>query len=292
MKSKDREVPLASAAPPPFDTNSNQSRRRKSSSAVLRLPSRARPGLAADVARLQRRHRDLQRRFKQLPPGNPHVRKSKLRAAVARIAQNEYAPPPAQRRRIPEPLPTSANRRLLASRSAPRGKANLIPPPPPSSISQNNRGYSTKIQIFVPSKNSDEKAKPAAEASLGAWATPGEEEVIFKQAASAHRMRRLRAWSQTHQQQEGEGAEEKVVDSPAVAVAVSKDREKIKKEQAAWSILADLQMETLDKQRQSSKAGGSTSGKLAGERKMTPAAAHRRRTEQQQKSTKSDIPAR
>jgi len=264
-RSKDREVPQPTENDSYAEKNLNIELYNNATSAYIasKLPNRPHPGLAAEISRLRRQHRELQRRFKQLPPGRPYVRRTKLIAALAKMTEGSR--PAAQPgKNLGRPL-TSIDPSRLAARSAQRSKATKIP---------SYRGGASFDMNSV-----QKSASLEAETSLDTWHAKGavpaankEKPAVapFKQAASQHRMRRLREWSLTHVQDAPGLLEEGGGEQDLEAASTKNQRKENASKSAttttssssndprgasssmkdkAWSIMAGLSLETLDKKR-------------------------------------------
>jgi hypothetical protein len=264
-RSKDREIPQANENDSYAEGNVNN---KNVAYIAIALLNRPRPGLAAEISRLCLQHRDLQRRFKQLPPGKPHIRRAKVIDALKKMGSRSAVQPG---RNLGRPL-TSIDPSWLAARSAQRIKATKIP------------SYRNGSLVFV--THVQKSASLEAETSLDAWHTKkaalstaapsrlppveiDDEKGVaapFKQASSAHRMRRLREWSLTHGAVEGGGRGEQdfaetalaeiqqqgttnEVTTPIKDTNSSSTRGAASLKDKAWSIMAGLSLETADKKR-------------------------------------------
>ena len=276
-RSKDREVPqtIANDSYGDATTNINPENNAANAYAALTLLQRPRPGLAAEISRLRRQHRELQRRFEKLPPGRPHIRRAKLLAALGKMtASSRSVALPG--RNLGRPL-TSIDPASLAARGAQRIRATKIP------------SYNASLNAKAVQKS----ASLEAETSLGDWHAKGaatsppfgttDKAAVapFKQAASAHRMRRLREWSLTHGQDQISGPVEGDAEQDFAEAALAKIQHEEKKSTTtttglnnnnkAWSIMAGLSLETIDKNRGASAVEATTT--LAGVSNTTAAAA-------------------
>jgi hypothetical protein len=265
-RSKDREVPQSNENDSYGEANLSNDMDNIAANAfiALKLLHRPRPGLAAEISRLRRQHREFQRRFKQLPPCRPHVRRAKLLAVLDKMTDTtRSAAQPG--RNFGRPL-TSIDPSWLAARSTQKTKASKIP--------------SYRGPLSTNTKTLKKSASLEAETSLDKWHNkgvasgpsvplPSEMSVAsIKQAASAHRMRRLREWSLTHGQDattaaaEGEG-EQDFVEAALVKIqqngstttitptanTAAGPRGAAALKDKAWSIMAGLSLENLDKKR-------------------------------------------
>ena len=238
-RSKSREIP-----PDKIDAQKNgRISNSEESHAASLLPRRPRPTLSAQVDHLQCQHRELQRRFQKLPNGISPLRKDKLRADVKRIASNAHSPTKSD---IASQNPRIQSR-VLASRSTSRATS---------------RSLSSKRKTSPAKRPPPRRTSFVGEADLGAWSqlsARGEDSTsvsTLRQAANAHRNRRLRAWSQTHQNDgtnsatSPEQVESLSKSSPgASAVSVVADSSSVTGRDKAWAIMATLHLESLDKKR-------------------------------------------
>lgn len=202
------------------------------------LPRRPRPTLTAQVDHLQCQHRELQRRFRQLQNGKSSLRKDKLSADVKRIASGARS---SGKSGLASHNPRSQSR-MLASRSTSRATTSSASSTSPKRKTSPGKQSAPRRSSFV------------ADVDSGSWASAGlpeEGAANLRQAANANRNRRLRAWSQTHQQDGGtrehSDAQSKV-DTTLTMVADSSTGSGPLQDKA-WAIMATLHLESLDKKR-------------------------------------------
>jgi hypothetical protein len=266
-RSKDRELPQEAEKDSYAEGNVNNKLENNAASAymALTLLNRPHPGLAADISRLRRQHRELQRRFKQLPPGRPHIRQTKVIAALTKMTEgSRSAAQPG--RNLGRPL-TSIDPSWLAARSAHRIKTTKIPSYRDSSANGVQKSASLEAETSLDTWHHHTRkaalptaaaAMPPSEKNENAAAAP------FKKAASAHRMRRLREWSLTHGQDvagaEGGGEQDFVeaalakiqqgtINTNSAAASNEAKGTSSTLKDKAWSIMAGLSLETSDKKR-------------------------------------------
>jgi len=293
-RSKDREVPQATENDSYAEKNVNIKVDRNAASAYIasKLLNRP-PSLAPEISRLRRQHRELQRRFKQLPPGRPYVQRTKLITALTKMTEGSRRSAAQPGKNLGRPL-TSIDPSWLAARSAQRIRSTKIP---------SYRG-SAPLNTRSVQKSASFEAETSRTIGHAHGETPAankEEPPVapFKQAASQHRMRRLRQWSLTHGQDADavptEGGGRQDVEAALTEIPQTNTSEAVTSlngpieassslKDKAWSIMAGLSLETLDKKRgvaalESSTAGVDSSAAIEARGPLMTDNSDRRKTE-------------
>jgi hypothetical protein len=245
--------------------------------------SRARHQLAAQVGALRDQHAALQLRLQQLVLPRRGLRQESLRRTLASLAL-----------KLPDDEPRSPKRPPWRRSDSPREERGLRPPASPTRAgtarpSQSSNALWAENSIVVKTdaltklaERSKQRQAVFAPAGAPGHARPGQlapsrppwnvvdgtEPGTLREAASAHRIRRLKAWSIQHQSPAAPAAapaEAAALDSSlGAAVAASPRRgprpawnpafnettgevanRAALKQQAAWGVLADMQLEDL-----------------------------------------------
>jgi hypothetical protein len=241
--SKDKEVPQ-----PPLPTKQAVKSAKEALSANLpALLKRPRPQLLADINSLRRQHQLLVAQFKALPLRRLHVRRAKLRTAMKKLSTPRAQSTSVKREAPGAPLSVVRKqstlpvlRRPLTSRTMARGALQPLKVP--------KQMHSINAQG---ARFRHEATRSQASSNAPKLSTRNQGSLVLKQAANAHRMSRLRAWSHHHHQGvwQGEG-------SGTASVEATADRRGSLESLTgvtlgSWSILADLQMENVVERKRS-----------------------------------------
>lgn len=234
-RSKDKEVPAAELDGKGGDEELSKL---QEDGAHVHLSKRCRPELAAQVEQLRRKYSELQRSLHQLPQRRLKVRPGQLIKRPKPFSDPNHALGGRYSLQTSSGAPT---RRLPTT---PRGAL------PPASPRQRPPLPSPRKHVPNPATEPFDPLPPRpAAASPLVHKLSGN---TLRAAAKEHRMRRLRAWSQQHQTGSPPASE---LSPPPLSADASFESDawgaaKLQRQEThAWSILAELQLESIAKER-------------------------------------------